>query len=104
MSSKQNRSRSSTLRRGSNECCITNRPAMLAKNRDTPINVFARDEGDTLLLGKVDLSDLVALAKAYGSKPGDANWNSNADINNAGVVNLADLVTLAQHYGQSAPQ
>jgi len=77
---------------------------MLAKNRDTPINVFARDEGDTLLLGKVDLSDLVALAKAYGSKPGDSNWNSNADINNAGVVNLADLVTLAQHYGQSAPQ
>jgi hypothetical protein len=31
---------------------------------------------------KVQLTDLVILAKAYSSKPGDTKWNPNADINN----------------------
>ena len=46
---------------------------------------------------KVGLADLVILAKAYGSKPGDANWNSNADIACNGMVSLTDLVILATH-------
>jgi thiol-disulfide isomerase/thioredoxin len=52
---------------------------------------------------KVNLLDLVALARAYGSKPDSPNWNPNADIDGIGVVGLADLVTLAQHYGQHYP-
>lgn len=49
---------------------------------------------------KVNLFDLVILAQAYGSHPGDAKWNPNADINSDNTVNLADLVILALHYGQ----
>jgi hypothetical protein len=52
---------------------------------------------------KVNLQDLVSLASAYGSKPGDANWNPNADIDGNGVVGLSDLVILAAHYGQHYP-
>ena len=52
---------------------------------------------------KVNLADLVLLANAYGSKPGDTNWNPNADVNGNGVVDLADLVLLANHYGQHYP-
>jgi hypothetical protein len=52
---------------------------------------------------KVGLPDLVILAQAYGSKPGDPNWNPNADITGSGTVGLQDLVTLAQHYGQHYP-
>jgi hypothetical protein len=52
---------------------------------------------------KVNLEDLVLLAQAYGSKPGDPNWNPNADIDNNGVVGLSDLVILALHYGQHYP-
>jgi hypothetical protein len=52
---------------------------------------------------KVDLSDLVILAQAYGSKPGDSNWNPNADIDGNGVVGLSDLVILAQNYGRQSP-
>lgn len=52
---------------------------------------------------KVDLSDLVLLAQAYGSKPADPNWNTNADIDGNNAVGLSDLVTLAQHYGQRYP-
>jgi hypothetical protein len=49
---------------------------------------------------KVGLPDLVILEKAYGSKPGDANWNPNADIDGNGVVDGLDLAILAEHYGQ----
>jgi hypothetical protein len=49
---------------------------------------------------KVTLQDLVILAKAYGAEPTDANWNSNADIDDNGVVGLSDLVILAMHYGE----
>jgi hypothetical protein len=52
---------------------------------------------------KVNLQDLVLLALAYGSKPGDPNWNPNADIDNTGAVGLSDLVILALHYGQQYP-
>lgn len=51
--------------------------------------------------GSVGLSDLVTLALAYGSKPGDANWNPVADLNHDGKVNLQDQVILAKFYGQS---
>jgi hypothetical protein len=52
---------------------------------------------------KVSLSDLVLLANAYGSKPGDAKWNPNADINGNDKVDLSDLVLLASHYRQHYP-
>jgi outer membrane protein assembly factor BamB len=47
---------------------------------------------------KVSLADLVILANAYGSKPGDAKWNPNADIDGNGAVSLTDLVNLAINY------
>jgi hypothetical protein len=52
---------------------------------------------------KVQLADLVLLAHAYGSKPGDSNWNPNADIDGNLIVGLSDLVILAQNYGQGYP-
>jgi outer membrane protein assembly factor BamB len=51
----------------------------------------------------VGLSDLVILANAYGSRPGDSKWNVNADMDGNGTVGLTDLVILATHYGQHNP-
>jgi hypothetical protein len=51
---------------------------------------------------RVQLVDLVILAKAYGSKPDEPKWNPDADIDNSGVVGLADLVILAKNYGKSS--
>jgi hypothetical protein len=61
--------------------------------------------------GKVNLSDLVLLALAYGTNSSNLqtigtglathHWNPNADINSDGVVGLSDLVILATHYGKS---
>lgn len=49
------------------------------------------------------LSDLVTLALAYGSKPGNTTWNSSADIDGNLIVGLSDLVILAQNYGRTDP-
>jgi len=52
---------------------------------------------------KVDLQDFVLLALAYGSHPGDAKWNPNADIDDNGIVDPSDVSVLAQHYGRHYP-
>lgn len=58
------------------------------------------DEGDITGKGIVGLSDLVILSKAYGSEPGDSNWNPSADLNGNNIVGLTDLVILANNYGK----
>jgi hypothetical protein len=63
-------------------------------NARTPIS------GDIDGDGNVGLPDLVILAVAYNSKPGDPNWNPKADLDNNSIVGLSDLVILATHYGQ----
>jgi hypothetical protein len=61
------------------------------------------DEGADLAAPwhQISLTDLVKLANAYGSKPGDPNWNPMADINVNDKVDLADLVMLANNYGKT---
>jgi len=59
--------------------------------------------GDVDCDGKVGLSDLSMLARAYGSTPGSPRWNANADINGHGKVDLSDLCTVAVCYGQHYP-
>ncbi|MCL6579729.1 MAG: hypothetical protein K6T73_10190 [Candidatus Bathyarchaeota archaeon] len=50
----------------------------------------------------VNTLDLVLLAKAYGSKPGDSNWNPNADMAYPWwVIGIADLVTLSKAWGNT---
>ena len=53
--------------------------------------------------GSVGLTDLVKLALAYGSKPGDPNWDPNCDLDDNGSVGLTDLVKLALYYGSVDP-
>ncbi len=66
--------------------------------------VMPHTVGDLNGDGKVGLDDLVLLANAYNSKPGDPNWNPLADIAPPyGIIGLTDLVTVAMHYGQHNP-
>jgi hypothetical protein len=52
---------------------------------------------------RVDLGDMVALARSYGSKAGDKRYDSTADLNGDGRVDDADLQILRQHYGDVYP-
>ena len=60
-------------------------------------------QGDVNGDDKVGLSDLVLLAKAYGSHLGDPNWDSRCDFNNDLTIGLSDLVLLAKNYGRTRP-
>ena len=54
--------------------------------------------GDITGDDEVNLWDLVDLADAYLSHPGDTNWNQCADLNCDGTVEIRDLVILADNY------
>ena len=41
---------------------------------------------------KVGLLDLALVAQAYGSKPGDSNWNPNTDIEGKRARNGSGLI------------
>ena len=51
--------------------------------------------------GVVNLIDVFAVAKAYGSKLGDPSWNSKADVNGDKLVNLLDVYRVARDYGKT---
>jgi hypothetical protein len=51
--------------------------------------------------GIVDLHDLAIVAAAYGSRPGDPNWNPLADILGDGVVDMRDFQIVVSEYGQT---
>jgi len=53
--------------------------------------------------GDVDIYDLVVVTKAYGSSPGEPNWNPKADVNNDRVVDIFDLVLTALYYEFRTP-
>jgi hypothetical protein len=56
--------------------------------------------GDLNSDGTVDLDDIYIISLAFGSKPGDSNWNRIADLTRDNVVNILDLRTVARHYGE----
>ena len=58
-------------------------------------------QGDVNGDGKVNLIDLRAVANAFGSKLGDAEWIQSADINRDDIINIFDLVAVAINLGKS---
>jgi len=51
--------------------------------------------------GQVDIFDIVVVASAFGSVPGDAKWNAVADINNDNIVDIFDIAIVAVHFGET---
>ncbi|MGD0495535.1 MAG: hypothetical protein ABSB28_05790 [Candidatus Bathyarchaeia archaeon] len=45
--------------------------------------------------GKVDINDLVKVAKHYGEAPGFGNYDSSLDLNGDGKIDIGDLTTIA---------
>ena len=50
--------------------------------------------------GLVNMKDVAAVGRAFGSTPGNSNWNPNADLDNNGIVNMKDIALVARHFGQ----
>lgn len=56
--------------------------------------------------GKIDMRDVAKVARAFGSKPGDDNWDPEADITGPtsgvpdGKVDMRDVSLVARHFGE----
>ncbi len=66
-------------------------------------NVKVKIPGDVNGDWIVDASDLFDLSNAYGSGPGDPNWNPDCDINKDNMVDASDLSDLCESYGANVP-
>jgi hypothetical protein len=53
--------------------------------------------------GLVNMKDVAAVARAFGSTPGSSNWNANADLDNNGIVNMKDIALVVRHFGDHYP-
>jgi hypothetical protein len=51
--------------------------------------------------GIINILDIAIVAKAFGTKPGDLNWNPVADLNKDNVINIIDVATVARDYGKT---
>jgi parallel beta-helix repeat protein len=72
-------------------------------NTSTDVIVYVRIPGDLNADTYVNVKDAVILGAAFGSKPGDSNWNPNADINSDNIINVKDAVIQGVHFGQHDP-
>jgi len=49
----------------------------------------------------VDVFDAITVVNAFGSQPGDENWDEQADFDSNGIVDAFDSIILTNHFGQS---
>ncbi len=56
--------------------------------------------GDVDGNGHVDVVDLLYFVDAFGSIPGDTNYNIDCDFNANGSVDVVDLLMLAENFGR----
>lgn len=59
-------------------------------------------KGDVDRNGQVNILDSITVANAFGSHPGEPNWNADADINGDAVVNILDSTVVANDFGKTA--
>lgn len=48
---------------------------------------------------KVDVKDVAAASKAFGSYPGHSKWSAIADINNDYKIDVKDIAAIAKKFG-----
>jgi hypothetical protein len=69
------------------------------------VNVYVRQRllsTDLNNDGTVNILDIFMVAKAFGSIPGDKNWNAVADLNTDSIINVLDVYAVARDYGKIA--
>jgi PKD domain/CARDB len=66
--------------------------------------VYVKMYGDINANERIDLLDLVAGAIAFGSRPGEARWNPQADLVENGIINVFDLTMVLVHFNEVPPK
>jgi Xaa-Pro aminopeptidase len=68
---------------------------------DNTVDLGTLLEGDADNDNDVDAADASLLNRAFGTVPGNANWDPRADLNEDDVVNATDMALLAASFGRS---
>jgi len=63
--------------------------------------IFQTLPGDVNNDGIVNIQDVLIAAVAFGSQPGDPNWNPDADLDGNGIINILDILIIAVHFGDT---
>jgi len=50
----------------------------------------------------VDVFDVIALIQAFGSRPGDPNWDPRCDFDGNGRVDVLDVIAVVNNFGTTA--
>jgi len=80
-------------------------------NEDWPLqghiegSVFYNTLGpwDVDINGIINILDILQIAVAFGTSPGDPKWNPQADVDPNGIINILDVLQVAVHFGESYP-
>lgn len=71
--------------------------------KESPINIYA---GDIKINGVQDnvinMSDVIEIAKAFGSVRGDGKYNSDCDFNMDDSINMSDVIIIAMYFNMSS--
>ena len=67
----------------------------------SPSKIQVRILGDVDDDANVDMYDAIAASSAFGSHPGDQNWNSAADVNGDGKVDIFDFILIGRNFGKT---
>jgi peptide/nickel transport system substrate-binding protein len=69
--------------------------------QDSPYTVKAKEWPiDIDGSGAIDIRDIAAAAKAFGSAPGHPRWNPDADIDKNEKVDIRDIAMIAKQFGK----
>ena len=74
---------------------------------DSSDNIYISDEVTIIMPadldenGKVDIMDVVTVGIAFGSEPGDLDWNSDADFDNNYIIDIIDIVKVTKEFGRT---
>jgi len=72
-------------------------------NMTSPTTVKVKMLGDVNGDNTIDIDDVIIWANAFGSQPGDLNWNPQADLYQDSIIDIFDGVIIAQNFGETYP-
>lgn len=63
--------------------------------------IKVRMPGDINMDGKVDIIDISAVSRAFGSYPGHPRWNPIVDENEDGIIDIFDIALICRNFGKT---
>jgi hypothetical protein len=90
-------SKNAYLSREVNNIIISNNITLIAA-QDKPLEIWP---GDIIRDNSINMSDVVAMAKAFNSRSGEPLYIADGDINQDGAINMADIVIIAKYFGKT---